>query len=220
MFEWISAVLYGIFCMGQKKSGVLLLICLQLCVVFFVALSLLFFGGFRFLVRGQTALPPKFDGVPFVRFWKFVSLLHCVAFVTIPRLWEGAVCGLEAGQCPLLRVFYVLQRFNRRTSNRCGFVAALKTGLRKRECDFYFLSGRVSSAESNVRLADVVSLRLPQVPERSGVRPQARHIKFVSCPYIYKNGKTVSNGNLFLKKSVILQRRNTMQKYILTLCDT
>ena len=101
------------------------------------------------------------------------------------------MCGLEAGQCPLLRVFYVLQRFNRRTSNRCGFVAAMLTGLRKRECDFYFLSGRADFAESNVRLADVVSLRLPQVSERSGVRPQARHIKFVSCPYIYKNGKTV-----------------------------
>ena len=119
------------------------------------------------------------------------------------------MCGLEAGQCPLLQVFNALQRFNRRTSNRCGFVAALKTGLRKRECDFYFLSGRVSSAESNVRLADVFSLRLPQVSERSGVRPQARHIRFVSCPYIYKNEFCPQNGNPFLKKVKISFRSDT-----------
>ena len=116
----------------------------------------------------------RFAVCSFVLEFCFFVALCC--FCYNPNAGEGSVCGLEAGQCPLLRVFYVLQCFNRRTSNRCGFVAALKTGLRKRECDFCFLSGRAGSAESNVRLADVVSLRLPQVPERSGVRPQAGRI--------------------------------------------
>ena len=165
-----------------------------------------FSAGVCISVREQTALPLIFSGLPFVRL--FETMLHFCWRCYNPNAGEGAVCGLEAGQCPLLRVFYVLQCFNRRTSNRCGFVAAMLTGLRKRECDFYFLSGRAGSAESNVRLADVVSLRLPQVSERSGVRPQARHIN-VSCPYIYKNGKTVWSGNLFLKKSLIFVRKTS-----------
>ena len=128
--------------------------------------------------------------------------LCCFCCIKNPNAGEGAVCGLEAGQCPLLRVFYVLQRFNRRTSNRCRFVAALKTGLRKRECDFYFLSGRVSFAESNVRLADVVSLRLPQVSERSGVRPQARHNKICFLPlHLQKRQNCFKWQPDFLKKS-------------------
>ena len=108
------------------------------------------------------------------------------------------MCGLEAGQCPLLRAFNALQRFNRRTSNRCGFVAAMLTGLRKRECDFYFLSGRAGSAELNVRLIEILKFQseTSASPRTFRSSPASRTHINVSCPYIYKNDKTVLNGNL------------------------